>query len=370
MGPGTHWTRFWLAFTGALFVAVFAMFGPHPFSIGAIEANLERQVTRAVAATGAALDVEMHGQAVRLEGVVTSDEIRMRAREAAFRAAGPGNLYLGAVTTVDADRVVVARKAAPFVWTATLTPRFIRLDGHVPSAKARARALEAATVRFNGSEREIVDEMIYAVGAPKGPWEEVVASATAQLSKLNFGEAQLEDNRLSILGEGDQASVAAIRDFYAKGPPAPFELVSLDLVVEGEGLGIEELQGMSLAQPEADDCQGAFTVLMRRNEIIFLSGSAAIDPESRAILNSLAKVARRCDQFNIQISGHTDDVGDPAANIILSQRRAEAVRDYLGRQGVSSSRLTAQGFGESRPVLPNTNEANRARNRRIVFEVS
>lgn len=69
--------------------------------------------------------------------------------------------------------------------------------------------------------------------------------------------------------------------------------------------------------------------------------------------------------MKIEIAGHTDDVGDDAHNLKLSQHRANSVRDYLYSKGIEHERVTAKGYGESLPVAPNTSPENRAKNRRI-----
>ena len=71
----------------------------------------------------------------------------------------------------------------------------------------------------------------------------------------------------------------------------------------------------------------------------------------------------------IRINGHTDDVGDAADNQTLSQGRAEAVRAYLVQAGIDPDRLTALGFGETRPMASNDTPEGRARNRRTAFEI-
>ena len=64
------------------------------------------------------------------------------------------------------------------------------------------------------------------------------------------------------------------------------------------------------------------------------------------------------------VEGHTDSVGNDSYNQKLSEKRAGAVRDYLVRQGIESSRITVRGYGESRPVATNATEEGRAQNRR------
>ncbi|MFN7279260.1 MAG: OmpA family protein, partial [bacterium] len=71
----------------------------------------------------------------------------------------------------------------------------------------------------------------------------------------------------------------------------------------------------------------------------------------------------------IRINGHTDNVGQAADNMTLSTRRARAVTEYLQRKGIEASRLSFQGYGATRPVAPNTDDAGRARNRRTELEI-
>jgi outer membrane protein OmpA-like peptidoglycan-associated protein len=71
--------------------------------------------------------------------------------------------------------------------------------------------------------------------------------------------------------------------------------------------------------------------------------------------------------FKIAIHGHTDDQGDEASNLVLSENRAKSVVEYLVSQGISKNRLSFKGFGESKPKVPNTTAEGRAKNRRTEF---
>ena len=73
--------------------------------------------------------------------------------------------------------------------------------------------------------------------------------------------------------------------------------------------------------------------------------------------------------LKVQIQGHTDNIGDAAANLNLSTRRAKRVTDTLYGYGIDASRLSSKGYGESRPVASNETEQGRAKNRRTVFVV-
>jgi outer membrane protein OmpA-like peptidoglycan-associated protein len=107
-----------------------------------------------------------------------------------------------------------------------------------------------------------------------------------------------------------------------------------------------------------------------RNQIMFKSGSAEIDERSAPLLSEIADVLLRNPQAaHVRVEGHTDNVGDPEANLTLSQQRAEAVVQWLVTQGVGSDRLEAKGYGDARPLVPNLTPGNRARNRRVQFIV-
>lgn len=105
-------------------------------------------------------------------------------------------------------------------------------------------------------------------------------------------------------------------------------------------------------------------------KVFFETGEATILPKSFNLLNQVAALMVENPQVKlVQIEGHTDDVGKPADNLDLSQRRAEAVKRYLEDQGVSPKRLSAKGYGSGKPILPNTSNRNRALNRRVEFNI-
>jgi OOP family OmpA-OmpF porin len=71
----------------------------------------------------------------------------------------------------------------------------------------------------------------------------------------------------------------------------------------------------------------------------------------------------------LEIAGHTDNSGDSASNLALSQQRADSVRNYLVQQGVAPGMLVAKGYGDTRPVASNDTDEGKFRNRRIEFTV-
>ncbi len=107
-------------------------------------------------------------------------------------------------------------------------------------------------------------------------------------------------------------------------------------------------------------------LILRLAGLSFPSGSVEIRPENFAVLTKVQRVIREFPEARIVVEGHTDSQGNESLNQSLSRRRAIAVREYLlANIAMSADRITAVGYGESRPVAPNDTEAGRTRNRRI-----
>lgn len=99
--------------------------------------------------------------------------------------------------------------------------------------------------------------------------------------------------------------------------------------------------------------------------ILFATNSAELQPASKTDIEKLAATLKKYGDTNVIIQGHTDNTGSDAINQPLSERRAQAVSDYITSLGVESGRLTAEGFGSNQPVADNTTEAGKQANRRV-----
>jgi outer membrane protein OmpA-like peptidoglycan-associated protein len=102
------------------------------------------------------------------------------------------------------------------------------------------------------------------------------------------------------------------------------------------------------------------------NDLKFATGSAVIDVAASKDLNDLVSFLQK-EKVNIEINGHTDNVGKADANLKLSDARAKAVADYLVKSGIDAARLKSKGNGDKMPVASNDDEAGRAKNRRTDF---
>ena len=97
----------------------------------------------------------------------------------------------------------------------------------------------------------------------------------------------------------------------------------------------------------------------------FDTDQATLRPDSEPVLNQVLALFKADPTFAAEIGGHTDNVGEKAHNRKLSTDRADAVKKWLTDHGVAASRLTTAGYGDEKPLVPNTTDVNRARNRRV-----
>ena len=109
--------------------------------------------------------------------------------------------------------------------------------------------------------------------------------------------------------------------------------------------------------------------VVRINNIFFDFGKSTLKPESFSELNRVVDFLNSNPTVNIELSGHTDNIGSVVVNLKLSDDRAKSVVEYLTSKGITASRLTAKGYGETKPVATNDTEEGRAMNRRVEFEI-
>ncbi len=106
------------------------------------------------------------------------------------------------------------------------------------------------------------------------------------------------------------------------------------------------------------------------DRVYFDTGKDTIQKKSFPLLDEIAAILVKYPAIlKVQVEGHTDDVGDDAKNLTLSQARAESVVKYLSGKGVEASRLVAMGFGETKPIADNKTSAGKAENRRVAFTI-
>jgi outer membrane protein OmpA-like peptidoglycan-associated protein len=101
-----------------------------------------------------------------------------------------------------------------------------------------------------------------------------------------------------------------------------------------------------------------------------MSGKDIIQKVSYPKLDVVVKVLKSDTALQISIEGHTDNKGNAVANLKLSAKRAQAVKNYLIKKGIAPSRINAQGFGDAKPIASNATPASRAKNRRVELHLN
>ncbi|MGC2782099.1 MAG: OmpA family protein [Bradyrhizobium sp.] len=245
---------------------------------------------------------------------------------------------------------------SPYVFGLQKQGGHVRLSGYVPDEAARRDLVGAASASF--VTETVEDGLKIGDGAPTDFAKSLKATFPA-LARLWSTTLAAKDAAVTIEGQ-------AIYD--KSGEEVRKELA--DAAGDGFKLGDVKIGVKPESPPLAvDACQPAFNGLLEKGRIHFSTGSAELSRESLALLDHLVDVAQRCKAAEIAIEGHTDSVGDTENNIDLSKRRAAAVLGYIGGAGIDTSRMTAEGYGETRPIASNDTPEGRAQNRRIEFVV-
>lgn len=147
-------------------------------------------------------------------------------------------------------------------------------------------------------------------------------------------------------------------------PPPPPPPPNPDL--DGDGVPNERDKCPNTRPGAVVDLDGCeVEAVIELQGVYFDFDKATIKPEGKVVLNEAAALLQKHERVVVEVAGHTDSTGSDAYNQGLSERRANAVKDYLTSKGVKASRLTARGYGESRPVASNDTKEGRAENRRV-----
>jgi outer membrane protein OmpA-like peptidoglycan-associated protein/osmotically-inducible protein OsmY len=327
------------------------------------------------------------GRDVTLSGEAPTEEAKRAALAAVDKVWGVrtavDNITVAAAAPAPEPAAPAASPASttPYLFQAALASGTLTLSGAVPSDEARTQFLEAARADFPGVA--VRDEMVVREGAPSADWADVARVGLTQLSRFKAGDLKLEDLTVTLNGTVGSQQIYTAVDKTMQELPAAFTArfnATVDAPAAEPPPAAEP--ATPPAQPEppapqptpaerevAQNCQREFNRAFRGQTINFETSSARITRSSNRLLRRLAGIADGCPKARFRIEGHTDNQGGTAANQRLSVARAEAVKDALAGLGVARARMSARGFGETRPVANNRTERGRAANRRIEFVV-
>jgi OOP family OmpA-OmpF porin len=250
---------------------------------------------------------------------------------------------------------VTPPKVSPYRFVVARGAGQIQLAGFAPTDRDKQAILDLARKDFGDSE--IVDKLVFAGGAPSD-FVPAVATAFQTIARLGGGRGEIVDNALTIRGAAYNAVAAnEIATSAASGLPKTFT-AKTEIVTRQDGQPLPPDRCRDLIQAEA-----------QRGRIEFDFAKTAIPADSDALLDRLAAAMTRCPEVKVEVGAHTETGGSTAKNRELTQSRAEAVVDYLVDAGIRRERLTAVGYGESKPIADNATPQGKAANRRIEFTV-
>ncbi|WP_445491069.1 OmpA family protein [Rhodopseudomonas sp. RCAM05734] len=248
-------------------------------------------------------------------------------------------------------------KAPPYIFQANKDPVAVTLtlSGYVPDNNAHAALAAAAGRKF--PNEKIVDNLKASIGAPSG-FTAAVTSALGALSRLSTGTLVVSDREIKLSGDAlYEAAAGQIRAGLTRELPLGWT-------------SKPEISVKPAAAPvDATVCQQLFAQNLTKGRIRFESSSASINADSAGLLDRLVETAMRCPSTNVEIVGHTDRSGAEEFNQELSEKRAQAVADYLVKAGLPADRFTAVGYGSALPIASNDTDEGKAQNRRIEFVV-
>ena len=247
-------------------------------------------------------------------------------------------------------------KAPPYIFQAYKDPVAVTLTltGYAPDNNIHAALVAAAGRKF--FNEKVVDNIKASLGAPSG-FANAVVPALGALSRLSTGTLVVSDREVKLSGDAFYDAAAAQIRAGLKDFPQGWQFKA-DISVKPAS-----------APVDGTVCQQLFSGLLAKGKIRFDSGRATIDPDSAGLLDRLIETALRCPSANIEIAGHTDADGEDGFNQALSEKRAQAVTDFLVKAGLPAERFTAMGYGSTQPVASNDTDEGKAQNRRIDFVV-
>jgi outer membrane protein OmpA-like peptidoglycan-associated protein len=218
-------------------------------------------------------------------------------------------------------------------------------------AKARADAEAEAKRRADAEAARQAAEQAKA-DAEKAKAEALAAAQEAARQKEEAEKAKAEAlaQQQALAAEAEKAKAAAAQSEKEK-----------------QELRARLLQQLNQILATRDTARG---LIANMSDVLFRSGSYELLPGARERLAKVSGIILAYPSLHIAVEGHTDSVGSDEYNQILSEHRAESVRDYLVQQGVSASSIVARGFGKTEPIASNDTPEGRQQNRRVELILS
>lgn len=251
---------------------------------------------------------------------------------------------------------------SPYILTATKdNQNKVILDGYTPNEKSHKEVIDLANTLFGSTN--VTDNLKKFKGAP----DKFTLNTKLGLNKLNdvdYGELKISDTNFNFRGYVDkidkkESILVSLKNELSSDYSGKFDIRAPKIVAKPKPKPTPKVAAIS--------CQNEFKNLLSKDKIHFETAKAEIKQLSYKLLDSLYNISKKCPKAIISIEGHTDSVGSKVNNQALSEKRAEAVKEYFIKKGMNAKNLIAIGHGETKPIGDNFAKDGRAKNRRIEF---
>jgi outer membrane protein OmpA-like peptidoglycan-associated protein len=241
---------------------------------------------------------------------------------------------------------------------AEVRAKLTRLQATPDLASRAPVALQEAETAVRAAEVPLTPE-----DASLGAHRVYIADRKVEIAMAQAATGQAEDQRVKV-GEERERSRLDARTREADAAHA-----------DADATRVAAADAATLAALKANDMQHQIDALQAKaterglvltlGDVLFTSGRADLKVGAASNLDRLVAFLNQNPERNVEIEGHTDDIGSDDYNLGLSQRRADSVKSFLTQQGIDSKRIVAIGKGEHQPIADNESEGGRQQNRRV-----
>jgi len=224
-------------------------------------------------------------------------------------------------------------------------------EAQAQAAKARAEAEAQSRARLEAEVARAQAEVA------KAEAQKAAEEAARQRQEAEKAKAEALVQQQALAAEAEKARQAA----------AESDKLREQAEKEKQEMRARLLQQLNSVLATRDTARG---LIANMSDVLFKSGSFELLPGARERLAKISGIVLAYQGLRLAVEGHTDSIGGDEYNRRLSEQRADAVRDYLVQQGITSDAITASGFGKSEPVASNDTPEGRQQNRRVELVVS
>ncbi len=259
-------------------------------------------------------------------------------------------------------------------FTAHIENGQLTLSGAMGSEDAKLAAVARAQELAKGLKLRVNEKLEVLEDSDTAAWEAAVPALLTQVAALHQHQATVSLSGQTVTvkgavatGEAKTKLVHEIASLLGSSIHVQ-DQVTIASTSPSSPPSAQSTQPTPSAHASRAQVQAGLDEVLRGEHIAFESNSAVLTPKGRAVIDKVIPALKRSPDAVVEIGGHTDSYGDPDYNLQLSRTRAESVRQYLADHGVTN-RLTAVGYGASRPLSQDRTRAASKKNRRIEFRV-